>query len=125
MLNSSLIPHIKTFSLKGDGVVVFIHKSLNLKIIHDLSKSNGIVETVKRKKKRKGTLSGLRQFLGTASPLKMLKNAFYFTSKAFSFSRYLNFYLTWSCRDNFKISNDVTAWLTNNCNMHIAQYLEK
>ena len=51
MLNSSLIPHIKKCSLKGDGVVVFIHKFLNCKIIHDLSKSNGIVEIVKRKKR--------------------------------------------------------------------------
>ena len=32
----------------------------------------------------KGALSGLRQFLATESPLKMIKNAFYFTSKAFS-----------------------------------------
>ena len=30
----------------------------------------------------KGPLSGLRQFLATESPLKMMKNAFYFTSKA-------------------------------------------
>ena len=30
----------------------------------------------------KGELSGLRQFLATVSPLKMMKNAFYFTSKA-------------------------------------------
>ena len=30
----------------------------------------------------KGTLSGVRQFLATQSPLKVLKNAFYFTSKA-------------------------------------------
>ena len=30
----------------------------------------------------KGGLSGLRQFLATESPLKMMKNAFYFTSKA-------------------------------------------
>ena len=30
----------------------------------------------------KGALSGLRQFLVTESPLKMMKNAFYFTSKA-------------------------------------------
>ena len=29
----------------------------------------------------KGALSGLRQFLATESPLKMMKNAFYFTSK--------------------------------------------
>ena len=27
----------------------------------------------------KGILSGLRQFLGTENPLKMMKNAFYFT----------------------------------------------
>ena len=30
----------------------------------------------------KGALSGLRQFLATERPLKMMKNAFYFTSKA-------------------------------------------
>ena len=30
----------------------------------------------------KGALSGLRQFLATESPLKMMKNAFYFTLKA-------------------------------------------
>ena len=30
----------------------------------------------------KGALSGLRQFLAIERPLKMMKNAFYFTSKA-------------------------------------------
>ena len=30
----------------------------------------------------KGALSGLRRFLVTESPLKMMKNALYFTSKA-------------------------------------------
>ena len=30
----------------------------------------------------KGALSGLRQFLTTDSPLKIMKNVFYFTSKA-------------------------------------------
>ena len=30
----------------------------------------------------KGALSGLRQFLATERPLKMMKNTFYFTSKA-------------------------------------------
>ena len=30
----------------------------------------------------KGALSGLRQFLANESPLKMIKNAFYFTLKA-------------------------------------------
>ena len=32
----------------------------------------------------KGALSALRQFLTTESHLKMMKNAFYFTSKALS-----------------------------------------
>ena len=39
----------------------------------------------------KGALSGLRQCLATESPLKMMKNAFYFTSEALSFSRCLSF----------------------------------
>ena len=30
----------------------------------------------------KAVLSGVRQFLPTEGPLKMMKNAFYFTSKA-------------------------------------------
>ena len=30
----------------------------------------------------KGALSGLRQFLATESPLKIMKNAFHFTIKA-------------------------------------------
>ena len=30
----------------------------------------------------KGALSGLRQFLATESPLRVIENAFYFTSKA-------------------------------------------
>ena len=39
-------------------------------------------EIIFSRKKMKGALSGLRQFLPTESPLKMMKNAFYFTSKA-------------------------------------------
>ena len=31
----------------------------------------------------KGALSGLRQFLAIGRPLKMMKNVFYFTSRAF------------------------------------------
>ena len=85
-------------------------------------------------KRVKGALSGLRQFSATESPLKMMKNAFYFSSKFFSFSRYLTFYLDFfgpvakqldqKGKVNLKIY-DVTDWLTNNCNTHIAQYLEK
>ena len=39
----------------------------------------------------KGALSDLRQFLATESPLKMTKNAFYFTLKPVPLSRYLSF----------------------------------
>ena len=54
--------------------------------------------------------------------------------KLFSFSRYLSFCLVFfghlakrldqKDKVNFKFY-DATAWLTNNCNTHIAQYLEK
>ena len=39
----------------------------------------------------KSALSGLRQFLATGSPLKMMKNAFYFTSKALFVLKILKF----------------------------------
>ena len=55
------------------------------------------------------------------------------TQKLFSFSRYLSFCLDFlvmhrkrlfkKIKINFKLY-DVTAWLTNNCNTHIAQYFE-
>ena len=39
----------------------------------------------------KGALEGLRQFLVTESPLKMMKNAFYFTLKALFVLKLLKF----------------------------------
>ena len=42
---------------------------------------------------RKGPLSGLRQFLTTESPLKMIKNAFYFMLEALIV---LNIFKFWS-----------------------------
>ena len=62
------------------------------------------------------------------SPLKMMKNAFYFNLKAlfvlkiFKFLSRLFGHLGKTV--NFKI-HDVTTWFTNNCNTHIAQYLTK
>ena len=41
-----------------------------------------IVTRILYYKNIKGTLSGLRQFLATEKPLKMMKKAFYFTLKA-------------------------------------------
>ena len=41
----------------------------------------------------KGALSGLRQFLAAKSLLKMMKNAFYFTSKALFVFQIFKFFL--------------------------------
>ena len=75
----------------------------------------------------KGALSGVRQFLATESPLKIMKNGFYFTSKRIFALRIFKF-LPWlfghflkrldkKDKVNFKFC-DVTAWLTNSCNTH-------
>ena len=80
----------------------------------------------------KGALSGLRPFLASESPLKMMKNAFYFTSKSLFVLKIFKF-LSWlfghvakrldeKNKVNFKFSG-VTAWLTINFETHIAQYL--
>ena len=82
----------------------------------------------------KGALSGLGQFLATESPLKMMKNAFYFTWKA-PFVLTIFKFLSWLFGDvgkrldkkdkvNFKF-DDAKAWLVNNRNTNIAQYFEK
>ena len=39
----------------------------------------------------KGALSGMRQFLATESPLKMMRNALYFISKAVFVLKIFNF----------------------------------
>ena len=41
-----------------------------------------LIEIKRQAKLFKGALSGLRQFFAIESPLKMMRNAFYFTSKA-------------------------------------------
>ena len=74
-----------------------------------------------------GALSSLRH-------LKIMKNAFYFTSKSLLVLKIFKF-LSWhfghvakrlDMKDkvDFKIY-DVTAWFTNNFNTYIVQYLEK
>ena len=67
----------------------------------------------------KGLLSGLRQFMASENPLKIMKNAFYFTSKALSSKR-----LYKKDKVNFKFY-DAKGWLKNNRNTHMAQYFEK
>ena len=64
----------------------------------------------------------------------MMKNAFYFTVKDIFVLKRFKF-LSWifghvekrfdqKDKANFEI-HDVTTWLPNNCNIHIAQYLKK
>ena len=82
----------------------------------------------------KTALSGLRQFLAIEIPLKMMKNAFYFTSKALFALKIFKFLsslfgfgakqLDQKDKVNLKF-HDVTTWLINNCNTYIAQYLVK
>ena len=77
---------------------------------------------------------GLRQYLTTKSPLKMIKNAFYLIFKLFTFLRYLIFFPGFfghvakrndkKATVNFKIY-DVMNWETNIYNAHIAQYRKK
>ena len=64
----------------------------------------------------------------------MMKNTFYFTSKALSILKIFKFLsrlfghvakrLDKKDKLNFKFY-DVTAWLTNNCNTQFAKYFEK
>ena len=79
----------------------------------------------------KGVLSGLRRFLATESPLKMMKNAFYFTSKALFVLKIFKF-LSWAfchvskrLNQQDKVNFKFYDVLINNCNTGIAQYLEK
>ena len=93
-----------------------------------------ILTTMLGIRKLKGALSRLRQFLATGSPLEMMKNVFYFISKALfvhkifkSLSRLFGHVakrLDEKGKVNFKCY-DATVWLTDNCNSHIGHYLEK
>ena len=76
----------------------------------------------------KDALSGLSQFLASGSLFKMIDNAFYFTFNALFVLKVFEFlswlfshvekWLDWKDEVNFKI-DDVTTWLTNNCNAHL------
>ena len=50
--------------------------------VSECQQYNFYVHCVQKAKLFKGAISGLRQFLATERPLKMMKNAFYFTLKA-------------------------------------------
>ena len=110
-------------------------------ICHLCSSLKGLIKSRSKHKSRCGqmpsfqdVLSCLRRFLATESPLKRMKNAFYFTSKAIFVLKIFKF-LSWyfghvakrldkKDKVNFKFYY-VTAWLTSNCHTHIVQYLEK
>ena len=82
----------------------------------------------------KVALSGLWQFLAIENPLKMMKNAFISPQKLFFVLKILKS-LSWpfslvpkqlDLKDKIDLNfYKVTAWLANNCNTNIVQYLEK
>ena len=59
--------------------------------LHSKSVDWFLYERALRAKRVKCALSGLRQFLATGSCLKMINNAYYFTSKALFFLRIFKF----------------------------------
>ena len=61
---------------------VLILSNGNKNIHYDALKKFYELKTLYATLSFKGALSGLRQFLEIESPLKMMKNTFYFTSKA-------------------------------------------
>ena len=63
------------------------------------------IQNFRKNRNIKGTLSGLRQFLATESPLKVMKNAFLITSKALFILKIFKF-LLWLFGHVSK-----TAWL--------------
>ena len=82
----------------------------------------------------KDALVSLIRFLKTESPLKIMKNAFYVTLKILFVLKvfkclsllfdHVGKRLDWKDKVDFKI-DEIVAWLTNNCNAHIAQYFKK
>ena len=54
-------------------------------------------KAVLTREKIKGAFSSLRQFLAIESPLKMMKNAFYFASKALFVLKIFDVLTFWSC----------------------------
>ena len=57
----------------------------------------------------KGALSGLRQFMPTESPSKIMKNAFYFTSKALSVLKIFTFSSWLFCHVSKQLDKTMTS----------------
>ena len=57
--------------------------------------------------------SQVRQLLANERPFKIMKNAFYFTLKLFSFSRYVNHFEFWSCRKTAKFKRLISKFITS------------
>ena len=98
-----LVPIYKLFLLSFLIYSVFVAglQRLRLKMYVETLKNENLFYQKKNilKKYLKGALSGLRQFLATGSPLKIMKNVFYFNSKALFVLEIFNFFsrLFWSC----------------------------
>ena len=104
---------------------VLILSNGNKNIHYDALKKFYELKTLYATLSFKGALSGLRQFLEIESPLKMMKNTFYFTSKALFVLKIFKCF-SWlfdhvgkrhdkKNKVNFKFY-EVTACVTNTCN---------
>ena len=69
-------------SIRNANIIEFVTKIKSCFICKGASCTYNKNNKIIRHSVFKGALSGLRQFLAIESPLKMMKNAFYFTSKA-------------------------------------------
>ena len=103
------------------------------KISCSAKRVNLLVITINSQFKFKCALSGLRQFLITESPLKMMKCFLFHLKSSFVLKifKFLSWHFTHIAKQlvkkdkvNFKFY-DVTAWLANNRNTHVAQYFER
>ena len=70
----------------------------------------------------KGVLSGLRQFLATETPLKMMKNTFYFTLIILFALKILKFL---SSLFGHHVERQLDLKDKFNCNKYISQYFKK
>ena len=128
--------HQKCFALKRYNLLIQV-------LWHDIKKPKKNIEKERNKKLKKEKHKKVKQcsrctlrpdtIFGSWKPL-MMKYTFYFSSKALfvlkifklSSSRFGHVEKRLDQKDkvSFKF-HDVTAWLTDNCNTHIAQYLDK
>ena len=78
-------------NLPNSVLIMFADDTIFFFIFFEHSNINTLLFKTSNDELTTGALPGLRQFLATESPLKIMKNAFYSTSKALFVLKILNF----------------------------------